>query len=204
MSASQYYGSSSPYPNQPTYAAPQQNYYSSSNAHGRPTSTYSNTSGYVPPAQAQYANNAAPASYDQRQTGGQQADGDKGLMATVIGGGAGGALGHKVGKGSKFKTLLGAAAGAVVANAVENKIQGHHGHHGGGHHGHHSNHQGGMAAAPVAGFLGPAGHHGSGGHGGGHGGGIAGLLGGSKPHGHHGHHSHHGHHHSHHGHHGGW
>ncbi|ROW05658.1 hypothetical protein VSDG_00677 [Cytospora chrysosperma] len=175
MSAADYYGQSGAYPQQQQqYASsshlspyshtpnPYQRPTSTHSANGpygspaytsRPSSTHSDMSGYVPPA--------------QRQNQGQEQDGEKGLMATVLGGGAGGALGHKAGKGSKFKTFLGAAAGAVAANIVENKLKGSkqgHGKHGShgygqqqnygpppmqqGHYGHHG------GPAPSGGFGG--------------------------------------------------
>ncbi|KAJ0114571.1 hypothetical protein J7T55_004815 [Diaporthe amygdali] len=97
MSASEYYGGHS---QQHSYGAPQQQQYAS--PYG----------GYAAPAQQHYASGPSQ-SYDNRQPG-QTQDGEKGLMATVIGGGAGGAIGHKMSHGSKFKTLLGGAAVMVT------------------------------------------------------------------------------------------
>ena len=165
--------------------------------------------GYAPPSQPQYGA-PAPQAYGQH---GQQED--KGLVATVVGGGAGGALAHKVGNGSKFKTMLGAAGGAMVANAIENKLQGkkpakhekhgHHGHHAGQHHHHpqHHGHAGGYSNGGLMGgangLLGSGSHHGGSSSGsGGLLGSVSGLLGGGKnSYGggqqHHGHHGGHGH-----------
>ncbi|POS79160.1 hypothetical protein DHEL01_v202435 [Diaporthe helianthi] len=176
---------------------------SAADYYGGHPSQYQQHSQYAAPQQQQYAPGPA-SSYDNRQTG-QPQDGEKGLMATVIGGGAGGAIGHKMSHGSKFKTLLGGAAGAAVANAIEHKIKGKkqpshgHGHgHGHGHHPppppHHAQHHA---------------HHGQGGSFGGllpapgsqHGGSMSSLgsLFGGKQH--HGPPSHHSSHHGHHGHH---
>lgn len=175
MSAADYYGG---HPSQHQtqhshYAAPQQQQYASSSA------PYS---GYAPPTQQPYASGASQP-YDNRQPG-QPQDGEKGLMATVIGGGAGGAIGHKMSHGSKFKTLLGGAAGVAVANAIEHKIKGKkqpsHGHHHAPppqHHGHHGGHGGSFA-----GLLPSSGHNG------GSMGGLGGLLGGKQNHGHQSHH----------------
>ncbi|KUI55927.1 hypothetical protein VP1G_03264 [Cytospora mali] len=160
MSAADYYGQSGGYTQQAQYTPPQQQQYASTShltpysqtpnpyqrptsAHSanvpygsstyapRPSSAHSDMSGYVPPNQQQYAGAPPPYQENHRQPGqDQEQDGEKGLMATVLGGGAGGALGHKMGKGSKFKTFLGAAAGAVAANIVEHKVQGSHNGHG--------------------------------------------------------------------------
>ncbi|KAI0880559.1 uncharacterized protein GGS22DRAFT_174694 [Annulohypoxylon maeteangense] len=204
--------SQSPYPSQPTYAqSPQsQNYlapYSQQSQYARPGSAHSDA-GYPPPSYA--ANDGTPQArphsadpystaqtpYDNnpnRAPGQEGEDGERGLGATLIGGGAGGFLGHKLGKG-KLGTMLGSAVGAVAANMIEHKFErknsnqshqshqshGSHGSHGHGH-GHHSHH-GSHGGSPA-----PGGYYGGG------------YQGGS-PGGHH-----HGHHHGHHGHHSpGW
>ena len=92
-----------------------------------------------------------------RGGGGAEGDADRGLGATLVGGGAGGFLAHKFGKGT-LGTVLGSAVGAIAANALEDRMgkgkkHGKHGKHGHGH-----------------------GHYGGGGHGQNHGGG-GGLLG---------------------------
>ncbi|KAI1383780.1 uncharacterized protein F4822DRAFT_417591 [Hypoxylon trugodes] len=194
--------SQSPYPSQPTYAqspAPQsQNYLApyqpQQQQYSRPGSAHSDV-GYPPPAYSadnQHSSAAGSpyprphsadpyASQEDRDPNRQHAqegeDGERGLGATLLGGGAGGLLGHKLGKG-KLGTILGSAVGAVAANMVEHKLQGRNSNqnqgHGHGHHGHH--------APPSDGgyyYGAPQGHHHS--------------------------HGHHGHHHSHHSHHSqGW
>ncbi|KAI0532703.1 hypothetical protein GGR58DRAFT_522537 [Xylaria digitata] len=68
------------------------------------------------------------------------ADGERGIGSTLVGGGAGSYIGHKLGKGT-MGTLLGGAVGAVAANFISHKVKGRHGkeEHDGyhSHHGHH-------------------------------------------------------------------
>ncbi|KAI1453874.1 hypothetical protein F4805DRAFT_356241 [Annulohypoxylon moriforme] len=150
--------SQSPYPSQPSYAqSPQsQNYlapYPQQSQYARPGSAHSDA-GYPPPAYSNdgtpharphsadpYSTGQAPYDRDPNRAPGQEGeDGERGLGATLIGGGAGGFLGHKLGKG-KLGTMLGSAVGAVAANMIEHKFerrnsnqsQGSHGH-GQGHH----------------------------------------------------------------------
>jgi hypothetical protein len=52
------------------------------------------------------------------QQHGQQGEGERGLGATVLGGGAGAFLGHKMGHGA-LGTIGGLAIGAIAANALE-------------------------------------------------------------------------------------
>ncbi|KAL2860688.1 uncharacterized protein BJX67DRAFT_368198 [Aspergillus lucknowensis] len=64
----------------------------------------------------------------------EQAEGEKGLGSTIVGGAGGAFVGHKVGKKSDHGTLGaigGAVAGAIVANMASNAVKGHHGHGGG-------------------------------------------------------------------------
>ncbi|KAG8168244.1 hypothetical protein KVR01_003933 [Diaporthe batatas] len=170
-----------------------------SNLRGEPTIFQKYKKTRLSPENAQqYASGPSSQYYDNRQTG-QPQDGEKGLMATVIGGGAGGALGHKMSHGSKFKTLLGGAAGAALANAVEHKIKGKkkpmasHGHHHAPPPPHHPNHSHHGHGGSFGGLLPAAGSQ--------HGGSMSslgGLFGGQK---HQGPPSHHSSHHGHHGHH---
>ncbi|KAF3767025.1 hypothetical protein M406DRAFT_328135 [Cryphonectria parasitica EP155] len=104
-------------------------------------------SSYHAPQQPQYT--GAPPAYQQYPAGQQPQEGEKGFLATALGGAAGGAAAHHYGKSSKLKTALGAVGGAVALNVIEHKLKGRHGHqqdhhqhHHGGHHGHH---QGGSA-----------------------------------------------------------
>ncbi|KAF2962668.1 hypothetical protein GQX73_g10903 [Xylaria multiplex] len=74
------------------------------------------------------------------------ADGERGIGSTLIGGGTGSYVGHKLGKGT-MGTLLGGAVGAAAANFISHKVKGRHGkEEHSGHHGHHH---------------GPPSHHGS-------------------------------------------
>ncbi|KAI6087660.1 hypothetical protein F4821DRAFT_235595, partial [Hypoxylon rubiginosum] len=135
----------SPYPQQPSYspAPPQQhnsNYlapYPSQPQYARPGSAHSDA-GYPPPypgdekrpgsagAMVARPHSADPYGADRGQQqyapGQEGADGERGLGATLLGGGAGGFLGHKIGKG-KLGTLLGGAVGAVAANMIEHKFE---------------------------------------------------------------------------------
>ncbi|KAI0015013.1 hypothetical protein F4780DRAFT_784558 [Xylariomycetidae sp. FL0641] len=154
----------SPYPSQPTYAhspAPAQsnNYltpYPQQPQYARPGSAHSDA-GRIPPPypdDRDYERDDKPLprprsadpyssrrrnSLDDEERG---EDGERGLGATLIGGGAGGVLGHKMGKG-KLGTLLGSAVGAVAANIIEHKLEerrNSHGHH--NPYGHGSSHHG--------------------------------------------------------------
>ncbi|KAI1340361.1 hypothetical protein F5Y15DRAFT_423295 [Xylariaceae sp. FL0016] len=171
----QQYGGHSPYPSQPSYAhspAPPSSQthlspYPLQPQYARPGSAHSDA-GHPPPPYPEDRTSPLPRPHsadpyasekqrDQSQYSQQYAegeDGERGLGATLLGGGAGGLLGHKLGKG-KFGTFLGSAVGAVAANVIENKMEGKHGKHGHGHGGHHGS---------------PYGH-------GGHGGSSGGLLG---------------------------
>ncbi|TRX93584.1 hypothetical protein FHL15_005556 [Xylaria flabelliformis] len=126
-----------PYPQQPQYARPGSAH---SDAPPYPGSVSGSASPLPRPHSADpYA--AQQQQYDRDPNGGGAEDGERGLGATLLGGGAGGFLGHKLGKG-KFGTLLGSAVGAVAANVIENKLEGRNGknkHH----HGSSSHHQGG-------------------------------------------------------------
>ncbi|KAI1404985.1 hypothetical protein F4819DRAFT_48544 [Hypoxylon fuscum] len=198
----------SPYPSQPQYAQspapPQSNHlapYPSQPQYSRPGSAHSDA-GYPPPypdgdqrpgsavGAPSHArpHSADPYSGDRGQHAQREGEeGEKGLGATLIGGGAGGFLGHKLGKG-KLGTVLGSAVGAVAANMIEHRLQGRHSSHGHGHHG-----SGGGALGFLGGGASPGHghhHHGSSHHGGSYYG---------DHHGHHGH-GHHGR--DHHG--GGW
>ncbi|KAI1073407.1 hypothetical protein F5B20DRAFT_587287 [Whalleya microplaca] len=227
----QSYGSpsSSPYPAQPTYApeqppthsqqylAPQQ-YARPGSAHSDvalpsapyPTNDRSSASGSPlprPHSADPYGYESAAAS--ERGRGpyagpGEGQDGERGLGATLIGGGAGGFLGHKLGKG-KLGTVLGGTVGAIAANMIEHKLEGRQGHGqgSGGHHGQssyggHGQHgsSGGLLGG-AAGLLGGRGSQ----HGGSGSGGYDGYGYGSPEGGHHGRHGS-GHHHGRHGHYG--
>ncbi|KAL5343278.1 hypothetical protein BJX70DRAFT_394276 [Aspergillus crustosus] len=58
-------------------------------------------------------------------------EGEKGLGSTIVGGTAGGFMGHHVGKKSDhgvLGTVGGAVAGAIIANVASNAVKGHTGH----------------------------------------------------------------------------
>lgn len=128
--------------------------------------------------------------------GGVEGDADRGLGATLVGGGAGGFLAHKFGKGT-LGTVLGSAVGAIAANALEDRMgkgkkhgKHGHGHHAGGHGQHHGG--GGGLLGRVENFVsggsssGGGSHHGGGSYYGGSGDPLA--YGGHSNH----HHQHHG------------
>uniref|UniRef100_A0A8H7NKE8 Glycine zipper 2TM domain-containing protein n=1 Tax=Bionectria ochroleuca TaxID=29856 RepID=A0A8H7NKE8_BIOOC len=81
--------------------------------------------GYIPPyhQQADYYRAPAPGFY-QAQNEMVGAEGERGLGATVVGGGAAGWAAHKAGSGM-FGSLASAAAGAIGANFLENKLKKH-------------------------------------------------------------------------------
>ncbi|OJJ60000.1 hypothetical protein ASPSYDRAFT_917016 [Aspergillus sydowii CBS 593.65] len=91
----------------------------------------------------QWNNNTGPPSYEQTPVAYQQqpwadpnnlanvnnAEGEKGLGSTVVGGAGGSYVGHQVGKKSDHGTLGtigGAVAGAVMANMASNAMKGKH------------------------------------------------------------------------------
>lgn len=97
---------------------------------------YSQGSGHGGPQQSDYDNRGQ--SYNQQQggpyggssayPGGDQGqpgpDGERGLGATLVGGGAAGWAAHKAG-GGLLSSLAGAAAGAIGANLIEHKFKKH-------------------------------------------------------------------------------
>ncbi|KAK6819629.1 glutamine rich nitrogen starvation-induced [Apiospora arundinis] len=122
----------SPYPSHPQYARP-------SSAHsdvgfpssgGPPPPRYEQQGGHLAPYNApprpHSAEPYAGGHYDEKRgtagPGEAGEDGERGLGASLIGGGAGSFLGHKLGKG-KLGTFLGGAAGAVAANVIESKFK---------------------------------------------------------------------------------
>ncbi|KAK8090657.1 hypothetical protein PG994_000162 [Apiospora phragmitis] len=154
----------SPYPSHPEYARPGSAHSNVGFSSGPPPPRYEEQGGHLAPCHApQRPHSADPYSgghyaggdekrgrsdYPNAAPGAEGEDGERGLGASLIGGGAGGFLGHKLGKG-KLGTFLGGAAGAVAANVLESKFKdrrnshssssshghGHgHGHHGGGGH----------------------------------------------------------------------
>ncbi|RYP53024.1 hypothetical protein DL768_001927 [Monosporascus sp. mg162] len=206
-----YYPPQSQYQQQPPSHGSQQNYLTPyPQQYGRPGSAYSD---YAPSSSyrrgSSRAHSADPYRYekdddrrgygsddDERGRGRRSAgpegaqNGDRGLGATLVGGGAGGLLGHKLGNG-KFGTLLESAVGAIAANVVENKFEKkHNGKHGkkhdndehlayGKYHGHHGSHHsqgsssGGGLMGRVESFMSgrsrTSSHHGSSSHGSHHG-----------------------------------
>ncbi|CAH0057532.1 unnamed protein product [Clonostachys solani] len=81
--------------------------------------------GYIPPYhdQADYSRSATP-SYYHNQNEMTGPDGERGLGATVVGGGTAGWAAHKSGSGM-LGSLASAAAGAIGANFLENKLKKH-------------------------------------------------------------------------------
>ncbi|CAH0040394.1 unnamed protein product [Clonostachys solani] len=81
--------------------------------------------GYIPPyhQQADYYRAPAPGFY-QTQNEMAGAEGERGLGATVVGGGAAGWAAHKAGSGM-LGSLASAAAGAIGANFLESKLKKH-------------------------------------------------------------------------------
>ncbi|KAL7629858.1 hypothetical protein AAE478_001381 [Parahypoxylon ruwenzoriense] len=123
-------GASSPYPAQPTYArqghGQAQEYLAPQPQHAsRPGSAHSNAGSYAPPPYSSAnaldrSHSADPyAARDEKHTQEQGVgeDGERGLGATLLGGGAGGFLGHKLGKG-KLGTMLGSAVVRIRASRV--------------------------------------------------------------------------------------
>ncbi|CAH0058129.1 unnamed protein product [Clonostachys solani] len=120
MSNQSYYGysNSHAYAQQPQYQQPQ---YSARHLGNSPYSH--GQGGYIPPyhQQADYYRAPAPNQYNGHQeTLGP--DGERGLGATVVGGGAAGWAAHKAGSGM-LGSLASAAAGAIGANVLENKLK---------------------------------------------------------------------------------
>ncbi|KAH7165333.1 hypothetical protein EDB81DRAFT_942396 [Dactylonectria macrodidyma] len=110
MSARDYYGNN--------YAAQQQAYPQQAQyAPQQPTYDNRGTSPYPQQYQQQPQYGAGA----QGQFG---PDGEKGLGATLVGGGAGGWVTRKAG-GGFFGSLAGAAAGALGANVLESKLKKH-------------------------------------------------------------------------------
>ncbi|KAI9934842.1 hypothetical protein ASPWEDRAFT_31198 [Aspergillus wentii DTO 134E9] len=108
-----------PYPNGPSYSPPPPQY----------PQEYNNSAPYPPQPQQEYPPMGENASYyntgapDQRHSHSPQPPQDedeKGLGSTVIGGAAGGYLGHQM--GGKMSTLGGAALGALGLNALNHKL----------------------------------------------------------------------------------
>ncbi|CAI6099100.1 hypothetical protein V2G26_012582 [Clonostachys chloroleuca] len=120
MSTQSYYG----YTN--TQAYPQQPQYSHKTQHSLGNNPYSHgQGGYIPPYhdQADYSRSANHSYYhgQNEMTG---PDGERGLGATVVGGGAAGWAAHKSGSGM-LGSLASAAAGAIGANFLEDKLKKH-------------------------------------------------------------------------------
>ncbi|KAH6983569.1 hypothetical protein BKA56DRAFT_731013 [Ilyonectria sp. MPI-CAGE-AT-0026] len=115
MSARDYYGNNyaaqQAYPQQPQYA-PQQPTYDN-----RGASPY-------PQQQQQYGGNNTGAQHPADSQGQLGPDGERGLGATIVGGGAAGWVTRKAG-GGFFGSLAGAAAGAIGANVLESKLKKH-------------------------------------------------------------------------------
>ena len=75
-------------------------------------------------ANASYYNEAPPSQQQQQQSyapGPNGPEGEKGLGSTLIGGAAGGIMGHKMG-GGKLATAGGAALGAVAMNLATHAL----------------------------------------------------------------------------------
>ncbi|CAG9991075.1 unnamed protein product [Clonostachys byssicola] len=116
MSAQSYYGSSSNssnYPQQAQYAQQPSQSSHYGQAQGAPYQQSYNAQAYQthPQAHGQPEMMAGP-------------DGERGLGATVVGGGAAGWTAHKAGAGM-LGSLASAAAGAIGANFLENKLKKH-------------------------------------------------------------------------------
>merc|ERR1712000_346866 len=126
MSAQDYYsggggGQQGGYGQQQGY--PQQQQYSQGSGYGGPQQSDHDNRGqsYNQQQGGPYGGSSAYPGGDQGQAG---PDGERGLGATLVGGGAAGWAAHKAG-GGLLSSLAGAAAGAIGANLIEHKFKKH-------------------------------------------------------------------------------